>query len=166
MKFEIDNTFTGISRDAYEKLFLDETFNEAMKAVAGLKTRELLESRQDNGRLYRKIKVIPDRELPAIMKKLANGDLVNTEDSWFDPVKHQLEWKSAMSVMTDKIKVSGLIEFLEAPGGARRRLNGEIKVSIFGVGGMIEKAVVDNIVETYVKITAFTQKWINEKKVA
>ena len=166
MKFEIDNTFTGISRDAYEQLFLDDAFNVAMKPIAGLKTREMLEKRQEGGRLYRKIKVIPDRELPAIMKKLAHGDLVNTEDSWFDPVKHTLEWKSSMSVMTDKIKIGGLIEFLEAPGGVRRRLTGEIKVSIFGVGGMIEKAVVDNIVETYAKITGFTQKWVNEKKVA
>jgi hypothetical protein len=166
MKFDIDHTFTGISRAAYEQLFLDETFNEAMKSVAGLKERALLEKREEGGRLFRKIRVVPDRELPAIMKKLVSGDLVNVEESWFDPAKHTVEWTNHMSMLGDKLEMHGVVEFLETPNGARRRLTGELRVHIFGVGKLIEKAVVDNVIETYGKIAPFTQQWIDQKKVA
>ena len=49
MKFEISHTFRNIDVDRYIKLFFDETFNEAMKPIAGLKSRELLEKKDEPG---------------------------------------------------------------------------------------------------------------------
>ena len=164
MKFTIDDSFSNIDRAGFEKLFLDEEFNRAMMSVSELKTRELLDRREEGGKLHRRIKVVPQRDLPGFMKKLIQGELTYIEESVFDPARHVLDWTSQVSVMSDKIKLFGKVEFLEAPNGARRRLTGEMNVSVFGVGGMIEKAVVANLEETYRKITVFTQSWIDGKR--
>lgn len=165
MNFSIEHTFRNIALLDYEqKVFLDETFNEAIKGVAGLRSRQLLERKDDQGKLYRRIRMQPEREFPAVMKKMLNGDLITTEESWFDSARHVVEWKSTLSVLSDKVKLVGKVEFAEVPGGVRRRLTGSIDVSVFGVGKIIEKAVVDDLTATYEKISKFTQAWIDDKK--
>lgn len=167
MNFTIEHTFKNISVADYElRVFMDERFNEAIKGVAGLRSRELQERKEEGGKVYRRIRMQPEREFPAVMKKLLNGDLITTEESWFDAARHVVEWTSKLSVLADKVKLSGRVEFTEVPGGVRRKLTGSIDVSIFGVGKVVEKAVVDDLTSTYEKIAAFTQRWIDEKKYA
>jgi len=162
MKFDFAHTFKNITLEKYEELFFDEAFNEAMKPVAELKSREMLEKREENGKIIRKIRVVPSRNFPGPVKKLmGDGELSYMEDNSFDKVTHVLDWRSKTSVLTDKIKMSGQIIFSQSPAGVQRRVTGEVSVSVFGLGGMVEKLIVDNIRETYDKIATFTQKWID-----
>lgn len=165
MNFTIEHTFRNISRDDYEqKVFLSEVFNDAIKSVAGLRSRELLDKKDEGGRLFRRVRMQPEREFPAVIKKLLNGDLISTEESWFDAAKHTVEWQTKLSVLADKVKLTGRVEFVEVPGGVKRRLTGNIDVAVFGVGRIIEKTVVDDLVSTYEKIAKFTQTWIDGRK--
>jgi hypothetical protein len=164
MRFDIAHVFKNITLADYENLFFDDSFNEAMKPVAGLKKRETLERREENGKLIKKTRVFPERDFPGPIKKLIDGELSYTEDSTFDRATHTLEFRSKVSVLSDKIKLGGTIHFREVAGGIERRIVGEAGVSVFGLGGMIEKAIVDNLKETYDKIAKFTQEWIDGNK--
>jgi hypothetical protein len=165
MKFEISHTFRNIDVDRYIKLFFDEPFNEAMKPIAGLKSREVLEKKDEPGFMRRKVRVIPIRDFPGPMKALLKGgELSYLENTTMDWTKKVQSFSSELS-FTDKIKIGGEIHFTAAPGGgAIRTLRIEITASIFGIGGMIEKTTRDNLIETYDKIAAFTQKWIDDGK--
>lgn len=165
MNFTIEHTFKNIALSDYEsKVFMSEVFNEAIKGVAGLRSREVQERKEVNGKLFRKIRMQPERDLPAVLKKLVSGDLITTEESWFDPKTHSVEWTNKLSVLSDKVKLNGRVEMTEVPGGVKRKLTGTIDVSIFGVGKLVEKAVIDDLTATYEKIAAFTQRWIDDKK--
>ena len=163
MKIDVAHTFKNITLEKYVALFFDDAFNEAMKPVADLKERVTLEKKEVDGKIVRKVRVVPTRNFPGPVKKImGDGELSYIEDNSFDPKTHVLDWNSKVSVLTDKIKMSGKIYFKEVPGGVERRVTGDAVVSVFGVGGMIEKVVVDNIRETYDNIARFTQKWIDD----
>lgn len=164
MRFKIEHSFSRISREAYERLFVDEEFNAALKPVCALRSRELLERREEGGRLFRKVRVVPERDFPPAIKKLITGELSYTEESWLDPTRHVLDWTSKTSILTEKLSLSGQVSFHEIPDGCRRVLEGEIKVNVFGVGRLVEKGIIDNLEETYDKIALFTQQWIDKSR--
>jgi hypothetical protein len=165
VKFEISHTFRKIDVDRYLKLFFDDAFNEAMKPIAGLKSREVLEKKEEGGLLHRKVRVVPIREFPGPLKALLKGgELSYLENTTMDWAKKVQKFSSELN-FTDKIKISGEIHFTAtANGDTKRTLFLDVTASIFGLGGMIEKVTRDNLQETYDKIAQFTQKWIDDGK--
>ncbi len=167
MKFEIVHTFKNVTVDQYIKLFFDETFNEALRATAALKSREVLEKKEENGKLYRKVRVVPSVDLPgAIKPMLKGGELSYLEITTMDWARKVQTFETQVNV-TDKVKISGEVHFLAAPGGGvLRKLLFDVSASIFGLSGIIEKSTRDQMIPTYDKIAAFTQKWIDDGKAA
>lgn len=164
MRFDIVHTFKNISLTAYEELFFDEAFNTAMMPTAGVKRREVLSQEETGGVLRKRLRVFPERDFPPPVNKLIKGELSYVELAEFDRAKHRQTWTSEISVMPDKIKMAGEISFRDVPGGVERRITGECSVDLFGIGKMVEKLITDNLKETYDKIAAFTQRYIDDSK--
>jgi hypothetical protein len=167
MKFEIVHTFKNVTVDQYIKLFFDDAFNDALRATASLKSREVLEKKEENGKLYRKVRVVPGVELPAAVKPLLKGgELSYLEITTMDFAKKVQSFETQVNI-TDKVKISGEVHFLPAPGGGvLRKLFFDVSASIFGLSGIIEKSTRDQMLQTYDKIAVFTQKWIDDGKAA
>lgn len=159
MNLKIEHVFTRVTRDAYEALIFDEAFTRALDPAAGLKQHELLAERREGGRVVRRVKVWPD-QLPAAMRKTHDGELTYIEDQSFDPQRHVLTWKRTGAAF-EKVGMAGEIAF-EATG-VRRVVTAEIKVDVFGVGRLIEKSIAKSLVETYDRMAAFTQQWIDHE---
>ena len=70
------------------------------------------------------------------------------------------------SGMTDKVKCRGAF-WVEPMGDkrCRRVLDMEVKVSVFGVGGMIEKLIIKDLEDSYGKSADYTNRWVREGKV-
>ena len=62
--------------------------------------------------------------------------------------------------MLDKITIGGTLDFEAAAGGVKRILAGVIDVTLFGLGGLVEKVVVSNVEKSYGDAAAFTARWI------
>jgi hypothetical protein len=60
----------------------------------------------------------------------------------------------------DKITIGGTLDFEAAAGGVKRILAGVIDVTLFGLGGLVERVVVSNVVKSYDDAAAFTAQWI------
>src|SRR5688572_23328864 len=98
MKFEISHTFRNIDVDRYIKLFFDDAFNEAMKPIAGLKSREVLEKKDEPGFMTRKVRVVPIRDLPGPMKALLKGgELTYLENTRMDFARKVQTFSSSLS---------------------------------------------------------------------
>ncbi|MCC6806360.1 MAG: DUF2505 family protein [Deltaproteobacteria bacterium] len=165
MKFEISHTFKNISVDRYTKLFFDDAFNDAIKPIAGLKSREVLEKRDEGPLMHRRTRVIPDRDFPGPMKALLKGGELSYEETTTMDWNRRIQTFSSKLNFTDKIKIGGEIHFTEAPnGGTKRTLYLDVTANIFGLGGMIETKTKENLIETYNKIARFTQQWIDDGK--
>ncbi len=164
MTFDIVHVFRNISLASYEAMYYDETFNQEMMPVAGLKSRTMLERREENGVLHRKIRVVPLRDFPPPINKFVKEELSYIEHSSFDRASHRQLWRSEVNVLPGKLHLAGDLSFRAVDGGVERRVTGEMKVDVFGVGKIIEKMIIDDLKKTYDRVAAFSQRWIDEGK--
>ena len=163
MRFEVSHTFQGISLDDYEKLYFDEPFNEALCKAVRLE-RELVSLEDDGRRIRRVVRVAPDRQLPKpVARALGGAKIAYTEHVDYARGSYEGTWRTDPSLLKEKIASSGRFGFREKDGGVERWVEGDVTVKIFGVGGMIEKLIVEDVRRSYDDAAAFTRSWLRER---
>jgi len=166
MRFRVEHVFKNITLAQYEKLYFDEDFNNALCKEVKL-ARTLVERNADDKHIHRVVTVGPDREIPAPAAKILGASKIEyTEHIDYDFGAYRGNWKTISSLMTDKVDTKGTFQFSDAGGGVRRVVDGDIKVKIFGVGGVVERFIVADIEKSYDRAADFTQKWIDAGKVS
>lgn len=165
MKFKTDHTFKGITVEEYERLHFNEDFQTALCQAVKLARR--LDKREDDGKhLSRIVTVGPDRDIPpAVAKVLGASRIEYSEHLEYTWGSYAGTWKTISSIMTDKVDAYGSFSFKQTPAGVVRTMEGEVKVKIFGIGGIVEKFVGADIEKSYQQAAEFTQKWIDDGKV-
>ena len=160
MQFQVEHRFAGISLADYEKLYFDEAFNEALCKTVKLE-RELLKRDSQGDKLHRQVRVSPDRELPApAAKVIGSSKIVYTEHCDYVFGTYRGTWKTISGILPDKISSSGTFSFRQDGNGVVRRVDGEVKVSIFGIGGIVERGIITDVEKSYNQAAEFTQRWI------
>lgn len=164
MKFKVEHAFSGISLADYEKLYFDEDFNVALCKAVEL-DRELIEREQKGSHLRRVVRVAPrGREIPGPVAKVLGADRIEyTEHLDYDFGTYRGTWKTISSVLPDKVESGGTFAFQAAGDGVKRILEGEVKVKIFGVGGMIERFIVADVEKSYDQAAGFTRDWLAKR---
>ena len=82
------------------------------------------------------------------------------EELEYDVAARRGRWRTIPNLFPDRVTNSGTIEFAEAPGGVSRIVRGEVKVSLFGFGRLVERMVVAEIEKSYASAATFTADWI------
>jgi hypothetical protein len=109
----------------------------------------------------RHVRVQPEREIPApVAKLLGNRRLTYTEELEYEVGRWHGTWRIVPTVLADTIAIGGTLDFEAVPGGVKRILAGAIDVSLFGLGGLVEKVLVANVEKSYGDAAAFTNQWI------
>ncbi len=163
MKFRVEHTYEGVSFPEYESLHFDEGFNKALAESVKL-GRTLLKLDRGPTTLVRHVRIEPAREIPGPVAKLLGGNKLSyVEEVDYELGKGRGRWKTITSVLTDKIDSQGTLELVAVPGGVKRIVTGDIKVSVFGVGGIIEKFVVSDVEKSYDAAAAFTREWLKKR---
>lgn len=164
MQFRATHVFAGISAAAFEALYFDEAFNDALCRHARLK-RTLVSLTRDGNVLRRAVRIVPERTLPAPAAKL-----LGTEH--FGYVEHvsytygalRGSWRIEPAVLADKVKSAGTLHFEPEPeaDGVRRVVAGDVAVKIFGLGGTIERFVVADVQKSYDEAATFTAQYLTQ----
>ncbi len=163
MKFRVEHTFAGVSLADYERVYFDETFNEAMCKAVRLE-RKLVRRDETGGRLVRVVRVAPDRQLPAPVAKILGGAKIE----YHEHLDYQLgsyrgSWRTEPSLLVDKIESRGTFGFEARGSSVLRWVEGEVKVKIFGVGSVIERFIVGDVEKSYDDVAAFTRQYLADK---
>ena len=163
MKLRIEHVHRGIDLAGYEELYFDEPFQIALGEAVKI-DRELLRLDRRSERIVRHVRVQPQREIPAPVAKLLGGKrLAYTEELEYEVGRYHGIWRIVPAVLADKIAIGGTIDFEVAAGGVKRVLAGVIDVTLFGLGGLVEKVVVSNVVKSYDDAAAFTAQWLTAR---
>lgn len=164
MRFTTEARFRGVTLKELEELYFDEAFNEAMCRDNGL-NRQVLQRDLKDGRLTRRLKIGPERELPTAIKKVIGSDRLEYEERLdYTFGSYEARWVVIPGVLASKVKSEGTIRFREEGGAVVRTASGDVEVKVLGVGGMIEKVIIGDVEKSFVNAGAFTQRWIDQGK--
>lgn len=162
MRFDLAYRLRRVTASRCAELFFDARFAQATKAAAGAKSLEEMDRREEGSHVHRRIRVVPDRVVPAPFGALLREEIAFTEDSVFDRESLTVDWRSTASVWSDRFDLSGRTTFCAASGEVERRIVGELRVRATGIGSMIERLLVGDMKETHGRITLLAQRWIDE----
>ncbi|MEC9466617.1 MAG: DUF2505 family protein [Myxococcota bacterium] len=163
MRLSVEHVFEGLSLPQYEELYFAEDFNQGLCENVAL-VRELIEKSETNGVLRRVVSVSPDRTIPPAVSKVIKIDkLEYREIIEYELGQYRGTWNIEPAIFGNKFKAGGSFEFKDAPGGVSRALWGDISVKIFGVGGLVEKAIVSEVERSYGVAADFTRDFISAR---
>lgn len=141
MKLYIESDLAFDPATAWE-IFESKAFEDRLEEATDL-VCEVLEERHEGGVKIKKLRYRSKRELPKMVAKaLGSKNLTYEQVNSFDAEKSELRWDVYLPVMSDRVTVGGTTRISDAPGGAKRVVDGEINVRVRLIGGQIEKVVV------------------------
>jgi Protein of unknown function (DUF2505) len=163
MKFSVEIVARGIDYPSFRKIYYSEEFNHEVAEAVKLKERVQLEHvTLPDGREKRRVRVVPRATLPAPFLKLLNGREISYEEiTVFNPATRSSSFV-VENPAGETIQVSGEAKFLEEPEGVRVVFEGEAKVKMFGVGGLIERYIVGEVKARYEHIERLLQAFVND----
>ena len=145
LKFALEHSFSGLDADAYVAIFFDEKFNVALGEAINL-GREVVLYERSATRVRRHLRCEPIRVKESLAERVFGESRASfMEELDFDLGARRGRWRTIPSAHTDKVTIEGTIAVLPSAGGVTRRVEGNVKVSMFGVGGLVEKHIVAEI---------------------
>ena len=167
MEFTIRDPFETDVDTYWREIFFDEEFNRRLYLEGmGFKGFELLElTGEPGGRRTRVMRSEPTADAPAVVKKFAGDSFAYTERGTFDPDTGVWSYDIEVGKLSDRVRIGGRL-WAEPAGDGRceRVAQVHIDVKVFGIGGAVEKFIEKTTRESYAKATAFTAKWIAERR--
>lgn len=137
--------------------YWDMTRNPAYeREVQGADTAsELLELKDEGAQTFERRRIAPAKPLPAVMAKAVGRDRLSwVQEVTSDNTAFTTRWKVVSDVLTDKVRCAGTSRVVAAPGGCERVIEGTIDVSVFMVGGTIEKHIAAELQQGYDRAAA------------
>lgn len=166
MKFRIEHRFTGVDVDRFVEIYFSEAFNDAVAPISGMKERRLVaQTTDDQGLVHRRVRLAPAVPIPAPLERVVAGRAITYDEvSVYDPrtksARYSIDHKAG-----DRLRAEGVITFLaDGPDAARRVIDGEIDVRIFGVGALVERFIETEVKKGYDAIGRFLQGWIDSHR--
>jgi hypothetical protein len=147
MRFEITQEFP-VPAGAVQEAYLDPEFLEVLGRLPRLGEPELIEVREEAGRVHRQIRYRFAGELNSAVKAVIDpARLTWVERSTTDPATRETRWEIHPDHYADKLSSHGVFRIEASGDGSRRTASGEVKVRVMLVGGKVEGAIVSGMRE-------------------
>lgn len=152
--------------ETFWKIFFDRDFNQALfQQRLGFPEYEVIEQREDERHIYRKVRGVPKMDVPGPVAKVLGTHFSYTEEGTFDKTTGIWRWKMTPNVMPDKLRNEGTVRVEPAGPGKCRRISEIIaEARVFGIGGLIESAAEKNLRQGWDASAVFMNQWIREGK--
>lgn len=139
-------------------LYHDKAFTERLHLEGlGSTSVEILQQKGTPGKAFeRRMRWGQRPDMPGPVRKIFGEEVVTTEDGAFDPATGIWSFTLVPGTMADKTKMSGTMSLTDnGDGTSDQEFTLEAKVSIFGVGGLVEKVIERQAKETQARSAAF-----------
>lgn len=164
-KFTVSHEFR-CDEETFWKTFLDRDFNLALyREHLGFPAYEILELRDTDREIHRKVQGTPKMNVPGPVAKLLGSSFSYVEEGRFDKATKVWTWKMTPSTLADKLRQEGTMRVEKAGEGRVRRVAELlIEAKIFGVGGLLESTTEKQLREGWDASAPFMQRWMDEHK--
>lgn len=156
------------NEETFWKIFFDKTFNETLfRTELRFPQYDILDQRETDTEIFRKIKGQPKMNLPGPVAKLLGSGFAYTEEGRLDKASKRWTWKMSPSKLAEKLHNEGTMR-IEPIGDSKVRRVTEItmEAKIFGIGGLVESSAEKEMREGWDDSARFMNKWIADGKAA
>jgi hypothetical protein len=154
------------SEDVFWKVFFDKEFNEELfLRTLGFDAWKIVSIDETADRIERVVDAVPKiGDLPGPLKKLVENGVGYRERGTFVRADRRMKVTVEPSVMPDKLSISGVIHTERTGDQSCRRVYDAVVVAkVFGIGGLIEGRILQDIKASYDKAAVMTNRWVKEK---
>lgn len=164
MKLAIEMLTRRVAFDRWRSVYNSQEFNDFVRERTNLRERTIVARETlPDGRERRRLRVVPDVDLPGVVQKVVGGaEIVYHEVTVFDP-KSRTARLDIETEASDKVKVGGDVRYVVAADSVRVQFDGEVTVSVFGVGGVIERFIAGEVKKRYAALEGLLQEWIDSR---
>jgi len=152
------------SEARFWELYLDETFTRALfTQKMGWDDPYIEVIKDDEREVVRKMEAQPKLQIPGAVSRLISKTLGYTEDGRFDKTEQRWTMKHDTNIFGKKLDLLGI--FTTEPKGEDRCVrHAEMRIDakMFGVAGIIERAVESNMSRLLGEGIEFTNDWIKK----
>jgi hypothetical protein len=164
-EFHFEHDFTRADSPA---IIFEAYFDPAVSAEQDRRVevarREVLELEDTGGVLRRVCKVVPRRQLPAVVRPFVPDGLSYTETVTWRKADDLIEMLIEPAVLGGRVEISATYRVAAAgPGVCRRTYHGRVNVQLALVGGRIERGIIEDLGRTLGKAAACTQEWLDAR---
>ena len=147
MRFSVEQVLPG-PVERVEDALLDPAFLTLMASLPKLGAPQLLDVTENGTTVRRRVRYRFAGDLsPAVTAVVDPAKLTWVEDATVDRVSHCTTFRILPDHYGSRLKCSGTFRLEEVPGGVRRVLDGDLRVSFPLVGGKVERAIVSGLRE-------------------
>lgn len=163
MKFSVEICARNASLERIQTLYFSQAFNDAIaKAANLLERKQITHELQPDGSERTRTRVVPNIGLPAAAQALLKGQAVSYDEiTVYDPKTRRASF-SIRSLAGKTVQVNGEIRFLEEPDAVRLQFSGEARISVFAVGGLLERFLVKEVTDRYARAERVLQDFIDQ----
>lgn len=161
-KFTITHEFNS-DEDTFWKVFFDKAFNDRLyKEHLQFSQYEVVDQRETDAEIVRKVKGSPKMNLPGPVAKLFGSGFSYVEEGRLNKATKLWTWKMTPSALGDKLRNEGTMRIEKIGEGRIRRIADiTIEAKVFGVGGLIESSAEKQLREGWDASAPFFQKGID-----
>jgi hypothetical protein len=147
VRFSLEQVFPG-PLQRVEAALLDPAFLERMAELPKLGEPQLLDLRDDGTTVRRQVRYAFAGDLsPAVTAVVDPARLTWVEDATIDRTTHRTTFRILPDHYANRLRCTGTFRLDEVPGGVRRSLDADLRVSFPLVGGKVERAIVSGLRE-------------------
>ncbi len=145
-----------LGADAFWEILHSPRYEALVAEASNLRAYDEIERRDEADAIFRRLQGRP--ELPdalgMLLRRVVPAGVTPTyvEEQWRSKSRMEVRWRMLPSVLADRARIEGVVRIM--PRGAKsctRVLDGVVQVDLFGIGRLVEKAVVAAVVDAYAK---------------
>ena len=148
------------SAEAFWKLFVDRTYNEALfREGLGFEQFEIVEMTATR----RVVQCTPKVSVPGPLRKLLGDRFSYEERGEMDASGSLWRWEVFPTALQGKITNTGTVRTEDLGDGRCKRIDEmRVEARVFGVGGLIESSTESQVTDAWKQTATFTNAWIRD----
>ena len=161
----IEHTYDCSADVFWSRIFLDDEYNRKLFLdELHFESWRVLSAEEKGTELHRVVEGVPRLgDLPGAIKRLLSDGASYQERGVVDRKAQRYRLEVTPRSLASKLSITG--ELFTTPineHSCRRTYVARVEARVFGVGGMIEDRLLNDIERSYVKAAGFTNRWIKD----
>jgi hypothetical protein len=164
-KFSISHVI-NCDEETFWKTFFDKGFNDELYLKSlGFPEFKVIEQRDSDAEIYRKVTGQPKMDMPGPVAKLMGSNFRYTEEGRYNKATKLWSWKMTPSALADKLRNEGTMRIEKVGDDKVRRIADlVIEAKVFGLGGLIESSAEKQLRDGWDKSAVFMNKYLETHK--